>query len=154
MITQAPGRFEPIGTIAARGGRTSPGSTATATGSFDSENWSHRSSSGNPDHARTVAEAFHEHRGGDAAAGRRERQAPVDATDVAMRDWNDVAGTLTRSQQGTYALARDRSTVYRPHQGLPENTEIDVALTYATAGCPEIPWSDRSDGRALTLRSI
>jgi hypothetical protein len=71
-----------------------------------------------------------------------------------MRDWNDVAGTLARSQQGTYTVARDRSTVYRPNtKAFPDNTEIDVALTFATTGRPGgtveaiVP-----DGQSLTLR--
>jgi hypothetical protein len=78
----------------------------------------------------------------------------VDATDVSMRDWNDVAGTLARSQQGSYTVARDRSTVYRPNtKAFPDNTEIDVALTFATTGRPGgtveaiVP-----DGQSLTLR--
>jgi hypothetical protein len=71
-----------------------------------------------------------------------------------MRDWNDVAGTLTRSQQGTYTVARDRSSIYRQYtKAFPENTEIDVSLTYSTTGRPgPIVNSIVPDGRAFSLR--
>jgi hypothetical protein len=78
----------------------------------------------------------------------------VDATEMVMRDWNDVAGTLTRSQQGTYTVARDRSSIYRQYtKAFPENTEIDVSLTYSTTGRPgPIVNSIVPDGRAFSLR--
>jgi hypothetical protein len=79
----------------------------------------------------------------------------VDATELAYRDWNDVAGTLARSQQGTYAVARDRSATDRAHtRAYPENTEIDVALTYTlTSGRPgNIVSQILPDPRAMTLR--
>jgi hypothetical protein len=119
------------------------------------ENWSYRSSSGNPDHARTVAEAFPP---STIAAlpllAEEGGKLLVDVTDVAIRDWNDVAGTLARSQQGTYAIARDRSTIYRPYtRAFADNTEIDVALTFATTGRPgNTVESIVPDGRAFTLR--
>ena len=158
MITQATGLgSNPIGID-----RGSSGATHVARFDRDGdrvllilENWSYRSSSGNPDHARTVAEAFPP---STVAAmpllADESGRLLVDATDVALRDWNDVAGTLTRSQQGTYTLARDRSTVYRPYtKAFPENTEIDVALTYATTGRPgSTVEAIVPDGRALTLR--
>ena len=76
------------------------------------ENWAYRSTSGNADHARTVAEAFPP---STVAAlpllAEEGGRLLVDATDFAMRDWNDVVGTLRASQQGTYAVARDRSSV-------------------------------------------
>ncbi len=78
----------------------------------------------------------------------------VDATEFVMRDWNDVASTLQRSQQGAYAVARDRSHVYRPYtKAFPDNTEIDVALTWAAGGNPGgIVARVAPDGKAITLR--
>ncbi|HEV7836729.1 MAG TPA: zinc-dependent metalloprotease, partial [Gemmatimonadaceae bacterium] len=61
----------------------------------------------------------------------------VDATDFLMRDWNDVGATLASSNEGSYSVARDRSSIYRPYtKAFPANTEIDVALTFATQGRP------------------
>ncbi|HEV8496900.1 MAG TPA: zinc-dependent metalloprotease [Gemmatimonadaceae bacterium] len=119
------------------------------------ENWSYRTSSGNPDHARSVAEAFPPSTVASLPLLADENgRLLVDATDAAMRDWNDVAGTLARSQQGAYAVARDRSRVYGPNtKAFPDNTEIDVALTFATTGRPgSTVEAIVPDGRALTLR--
>ena len=78
----------------------------------------------------------------------------VDLTDIAFRDWTDVAGTLARSNQGAYSVARDRSYIDRAHTAAhPGNTEIDVALTFAASGRPgSIVNRITPDGRAFTLR--
>jgi hypothetical protein len=78
----------------------------------------------------------------------------VDLGDMVYRDWTDVAGTLARTSQGTYALARDRSSLDRAHtRAYPDNSEIDVALTFATTGRPGgIVARMAPDGRAVTLR--
>lgn len=119
------------------------------------ENWSYRTSLANGDHARTVAEAFPPSTMAAMPLLAQEGdKLLVDATEVVMRDWNDVASTLTRSQQGTYAVARDRSGVYKPYtKAFPENTEIDVSLTFATAGRPgPIVSAIVPDGHAFTVR--
>jgi hypothetical protein len=120
------------------------------------ENWSYRSSAfGNADHQRTVREAFAPSTVASlpivAAEGGR---LVVDATDLVMRDWNRVGETLASSRQGTYTVARDRSSIFRPYtKAFPENTEIDVALTFATTGSPgSIVERVTSDGHAVTLR--
>jgi Met-zincin/Domain of unknown function (DUF5117) len=77
----------------------------------------------------------------------------VDATDFLVRDWTNVTGTLQRSRQGNYALAKDRSAVYAPlTKVFPRNTEVDVALTFATNGRPgAIVGRMAPDGSAFTL---
>lgn len=78
----------------------------------------------------------------------------VDLTDVAYRDWNDIAGTMSRLGQGTYTVARDRSSIDRAHtRAYSTNSEIDVALTFATTGRPGgIASRIAPDGRAFTMR--
>lgn len=158
MITQATGLgSNPIGID-----RGSSGSTDVVRFDRDGErvlvvleNWSYRSTSGNADHARTVTEAFPSSTvAGLPLLAEEGGKLLVDATELAMRDWNDVVGTLTRSQQGTYVVARDRSSVNRQYtKAFPENTEVDVALTYATIGRPgPTVGSIVPDGRAFTLR--
>ena len=118
------------------------------------ENWSYRSS-GSADNARTVAEAFPP---STVAAlplvAAEDGRLLVDATDFFVRDWNDVPDALTQAQQGTYALSRERSRVYRPYtRAYPGNTEVDVALTFVTTGRPgRVVEQIVPDGRALTLR--
>ena len=120
------------------------------------ENWSYRGESPRePGLATTVAESFPASTVAAlpllAVEGGR---LLVDATDFVYRDWLDVAGTLARSNEGTYAFARDRSSVDRAFtKGFPENTEIDVALTFAAQGRPGGTVSSIvPDGRAFTLR--
>src|SRR5687768_12132831 len=81
------------------------------------ENWNYRSSAtDNPAHLRTVVEAFPPSTTGSLPLIAEEgSRLVVDATDFVMRDWNDVTGTLTANNEGTYAVARDRSSIYRPY---------------------------------------
>ena len=119
------------------------------------ENWNYRTSADDPAHARTIAESFPPSTSGSlplvAAEGGR---LLVDATDFVMRDWNDVVGTLQRSNEGTYSVARDRSSIYREYtRAFPENSEIDVALTFTTTGRPgNTVASIVPDGKSFTLR--
>src|SRR5688572_1549924 len=121
------------------------------------ENWRYRSTATeNADHQRTIREAFPS---STIAAmpllAEEQGRLLVDATDFVLRDWTDVAGTLSRAQQGTYSLARDRSGINRAlTRGFPDNSEIDLNLTYAvTSGRPGgIVSQIVPDGRALTLR--
>ncbi|MDQ6691104.1 MAG: zinc-dependent metalloprotease [Gemmatimonadota bacterium] len=120
------------------------------------ENWNYRSSAtNNPAHIRTVAEAFPPSTSGSLPIISQDGgKAVVDATDFFMRDWNEVAGTIAAANEGTYTVARDRSSIYRPYtKSFPENSEIDVALTFTTNGRPgQIIASIVPDGRAFTLR--
>jgi len=120
------------------------------------ENWNYRSSAtGNPAHVRTIAESFPPSTPGSLPIVAQEgSRTLVDATDFFMRDWNDVAGTLTQSNEGSYSVARDRSSIYRPYtKSFPDNTEIDVALTFATTGKPgQTVAQIVPEGRSFTLR--
>ncbi|HEX6537245.1 MAG TPA: zinc-dependent metalloprotease [Gemmatimonadaceae bacterium] len=121
------------------------------------ENWNYRSSAtSNPDHVRSVKESFPP---STIAAlpilAEENGRLLVDATDFVYHDWVDVAGTLARDDEGSYAVARDRSSIYGPYtKAFPENTEIDVALTWAlTNGRPgKTVAMIAPDGRAFTLR--
>ena len=120
------------------------------------ENWNYRTSAlDNPAHIRTVLEAFPPSTPASLPIIAQDgSKMVVDATDFLMRDWNDVAGTLTSSNEGTYSVARDRSNIYSPYtKAFPENTEIDVALTFATQGRPgQTVASIVPDGKSFTLR--
>ncbi|HMG71023.1 MAG TPA: zinc-dependent metalloprotease [Gemmatimonadaceae bacterium] len=120
------------------------------------ENWNYRTSAAdNPAHARTVFEAFPPSTPASLPIiGQDGQRLVVDATDFFMRDWNDVAGAITSSNEGAYSVVRDRSSIYRPYtKAFPENTEVDVALTFAAQGKPGgIISSIVPDGRSFTLR--
>ena len=120
------------------------------------ENWNYRSSlAGNPDHAQGVAESFPSSTVAALPIVAEEGgRLLVDASEFVFRDWQDVSGTLQRSNEGSYAFSRERSGIYKPHtQGFPDNTEIDVSATFVAGGRPGATVSGIvPDGRAFTLR--
>lgn len=119
------------------------------------ENTRFRTSLDNAAHRRSVEESFPTSTVASLPIVAEEgNRLLVDLSDVVYRDWNDVAGTLARANQGTYAVARDRSSIDRAHtQAHPGNSEIDVALTFVTTGRPGgIVNRTAPDGYAFTLR--
>ena len=120
------------------------------------ENWNYRSSlPARHPHQQTIVESFPQSTVAALPIVSEEGgRFVVDATDFIMRDWNDVAGTLARANEGTYTLARDRSGIYKPYtRAYPDNTEIDVSLTFAAQGRPGNNVSSIvPDGHAFTLR--
>jgi hypothetical protein len=121
------------------------------------ENWRYRSSAAdNVAHQRSIAEGFaHSTMAALPLLAEEGGRLLVDATDFLVRDWTDVAGTMARSQQGTYALARDRSGINRAGtRNFADNTEIDLTLTFALgSGRPGgIASQILPDARAFTLR--
>ena len=119
------------------------------------ENWNYRGASDNPDHARTVAEAFPPSTVAALPVVASEGgRILVDATEFVLTDWLNVGATLQQGEQGSYSVARDRSSVNAAlTRGFPRNTEIDAWLTFATGGQPgRIVSQIVPDGRAFTLR--
>ena len=120
------------------------------------ENWNYRGESArDPGLATTVAESFPSSTVASLPLlAAEDGRLLVDATDFIYRDWLDISGTLARSNEGSYSVTRDRSSIDRAYtKAFPENTEIDVALTFSTQGRPgETVSSIVPDGRALTLR--
>jgi Met-zincin/Domain of unknown function (DUF5117) len=119
------------------------------------ENTRFRSSLDSPAHHRSVDESFPSSTVATLPVLAEEgSRVLVDMSDVAYRDWNDVGGTVARLNEGTYAVARDRSSIDRAHtRAYPTNSEIDVALTFTTNGrAGPIMGRIAPDGRAFTLR--
>ena len=101
------------------------------------ENWSYRSSdTANADHQRTIREAFPASPVASLPLLAEEGgRLLVDATDLVFRDWNDVAGTLARANQGSYSVVRDRSAIVEARtRAFANNTEISVELAFAASG--------------------
>lgn len=120
------------------------------------ENWNYRSSAReNSAHQRSIAESFPPSTAGALPIIAQEGTRVVaDATDFFFRDWNDVSGTLTVNNEGSYSVARDRSSIDRPYtKAFPDNSEIDIALTFVTQGRPgQTIASIVPDGHSFTLR--
>ena len=61
----------------------------------------------------------------------------VDATDFFLSDQQGIARTLRQTQQGSYALDRNRSAIYLPRtKAFPKNSEIEAILTFQTSDRP------------------
>ena len=57
----------------------------------------------------------------------------VDATDFFLSDMHGVIRRLRDTQQGSYALDKNRSAIYAPRtKSFPRNTEIEATLTFTT----------------------
>ena len=118
------------------------------------ENTKYRSS-GASDHARTVRESFPPSVVAALPLVAEEGgRLLVDATDFALRDWLDIAGTLQQANEGTYLVARDRSGIFKPNsRAFPDNTELDVSLAFVAQGrAGNIVSQVAPDGRAVALR--
>lgn len=77
----------------------------------------------------------------------------VDATDFVLQDHYGVRARLRSADAGDFQLDRERSALYPPRtRAFPENTEIEVLLTWASENPgPEIR-QHTPDGRSLSLR--
>lgn len=77
----------------------------------------------------------------------------VDATDFLLQDAFNVRGRLQRAQQGTFRLDRSRSAIHLPNtKAFPQNTEIEVLLTFESDAPGREVSRHTPDGRSLTLR--
>ena len=77
----------------------------------------------------------------------------VDATDFFLHDAHGVVETLRRSNQGTFRLDATRSAFYLPRTKVfPENTEVEVTLTFTSDQPGGLVRSVTPDAEALTVR--
>ncbi len=77
----------------------------------------------------------------------------VDATDFFLRDAHGVIQTLRRSNQGTFRLDASRSAFYLPRTKVfPDNTEVEVTLTFTSDQPGGLVLSVTPDADALTVR--
>ncbi|MDP9362045.1 MAG: zinc-dependent metalloprotease, partial [Acidobacteriota bacterium] len=61
----------------------------------------------------------------------------VDGTDFFLSDQQGVTRTLGNTQQGSYALDKNRSAIYLPRTKVfPRNTEVEAVLTFQTSDRP------------------
>jgi Met-zincin/Domain of unknown function (DUF5117) len=61
----------------------------------------------------------------------------VDATDFFLGDAHGVIRRLRDTQQGSYALDKNRSAIYVPRtKSFPRNTEVEATLTFTTSDRP------------------
>ena len=92
-----------------------------------------RASSGDPDEARSVAEAFATSVLWAATVEAEEgSRVLVDVTSLALSDAHHVAATLKATGQGVFKLDPTRSAISLPGtRSFPRNTELEATLTFA-----------------------
>jgi hypothetical protein len=77
----------------------------------------------------------------------------VDASPLLYRDAVNVEALLRRQNEGAYKIDAGRSSVYLPKtRAFPRNTEIEVALTYASDSPGPRVNAVAPDGHAMTIR--
>lgn len=121
---------------------------------MEEPNLSYRAMTDDPLEEKSVRDGFPSsiHQGWTVAAQTGDRVL-VDATDFFMKDWHDVIGSLRRSNQGTYRLDASRSAPFRERTRVfPENTEVEVTLTFTSDQPGGLVRSVASDGAAITIR--
>jgi hypothetical protein len=58
-------------------------------------------------------------------------QVLVDGTDFFLRDADDMAGWLARSEQGSFSVDASRSAIYLPRtRAFPDNSEVEALVTF------------------------
>jgi len=90
---------------------------------------------------------------GFTAAAETGDRVLVDATDFFLRDAHGVIRTLGGTGQGTYRLEASRSAIYLPRtRAFPQNTEVEVTLTFTSDQPGGLVRSVTPDAGSLTVR--
>ncbi len=77
----------------------------------------------------------------------------VDATDFYLQDMHDVGGKLRAMQQGSYSVDKTRSAFYLDRtKNFPQNTEVDVTLTFTGTPAGGYIRSVTPTASAITVR--
>ncbi len=97
-------------------------------------NYSYRAESDNPYERKAVELAFARSTiWAFEAAAQTGNSVLVDASKFLMRDAHNIAGSLRRSNQGTFRLEDSKSAVFLPRtKNFPMNSEFEVTLTFAS----------------------
>ncbi len=100
------------------------------------QNYRFRVNSENPDEQRAVEDAFAKSiLWGFTVTAETNGRVLVNTTDFLLRDTHGVIPRL--QQDGQYRVDQSRSAVYLPRtKGFPQNTEVDVTITFTTQPQP------------------
>ncbi len=117
-------------------------------------NYRFQARSDNPTEVQAVRDAFAPsvHWGFDIAAQTGERML-VDATEFFLRDARGIVGQIAGRGQGRFTFDKSRSAVYLPNtKSFPENTEVEVTLTFTSSEPGNLVNGVAASGNAITLR--
>lgn len=86
-------------------------------------------------------------------AAEENGKALVEATDFFLRDAHGVIEQLKNTGQGNFSMSADRSAFYLPHtKSFPENSEIEVTLTFTSSEPGRLVRATIPTPQALTVR--
>jgi len=117
-------------------------------------NYRYRALSENPDEVKAVEDAFAPsvHWGFDVLAS-TGTAVLVDASDFFLRDTHGAALSMEQAGQGSFQLDKTRSVFYMPRtKNFPQNTEVEVLLTFTNPKPGPLVQSVAASGDAVTLR--
>jgi hypothetical protein len=90
---------------------------------------------------------------GFTVAGETGDRVLVDATDFFLHDWHGLANQLRRGNQGQWRLDASRSALHLPRtRAFPENTEVEVTLTFTSDQPGGLVRSVAATAGTLTVR--
>ncbi len=118
-------------------------------------NYAFRATSDNPDERKAVEDAFATSViWGFTVEAEAEGRVLIDLTQFFLRDAHDAAGSLKRTNQGSYQLDKSRSAIYLPNtKNFPKNTELEALLTLTSDNPGEYVREVAPDPTSITLRN-
>jgi len=122
---------------------------------FWEPNHRYRARSDDPDERRAVRDAFAPsvHWGFEVVAEDADGTVLVDATDFFLRDARDSERQMEEVDGGDFELDDSRSTFHLPYTSShPENTEVEVILTFTSEDPGRLVRGVAATGEAVTLR--
>ncbi len=117
-------------------------------------NYRYQAFSDDPDEVRAVRDGFAPsvHWGFEVEA-QTGNSVLVDATDFFLRDARRAAQQMEDRGQGHFEVDKSRSTFYLPNtKSFPQNTEVEVILTFTSDEPGDLVQGVAATGRAVTLR--
>lgn len=117
-------------------------------------NYQFRAQSDNPTEVQAVRDAFAPSvQWGFDVVAETDGRVLVDATPFFVRDARGIAGQIAARDQGSFQLQTDRSAVHLPAtRSYPENTEVEVMLTFTSDDPGGLVRGVAADPGAITLR--
>lgn len=121
---------------------------------MEEQNYGFRAGSGDPLERKSVHDGFAKSvLWGFTVAAQTGDRVLVDATQFFLSDWHQLASRLQRANQGTFRTDASRSAIYLPRtRAFPENTEVEVTLTFTSDRPGGLIRSVTATPNAVTVR--
>lgn len=121
---------------------------------FWEKNYKFRADSDNPAERKAVQEAFAQSiQWAFPIAAQSDGKYLLKANDYFLRDTHQVIGRLANAKQGKFTLDKNRSSFHHPRiKSFPNNTEVEVSLTYASSKPGKLVHYAAANANSVTMR--